>query len=236
MRTIMRHVPAALAALALFPAEAAFADEATPAPAAPAGTVTDQPKPDTPLRSLMLGLRIGATVPQPFNKLDANFLGELELAYQLPFIGKRLGVFLDAGYSQPTLSATKSDARVPGGMVTYDQTIRDLGFSLGVHFWQPIASKLLVYGGAGARLHLTHTLINATSGGQPYGENTEDSTRVGAMVRLGAGYVLGPGALVLEIHFEWTGIDHLITGGERSGESANTSNLAFQLGYQFFLL
>lgn len=191
---------------------------------------------DAAPRSLLLGARFGATLPEAFNRLRASFLAELEAAYQLPVLDKRLGVFFDVGYTQPTRTGTAADPRVPSGSVTYDETIRDIGFTLGLHFRQPLTSAVALYGGMGARLHITHTLIDASSAGTPYGENTESSTRVGARVRLGGAYKLGPGSIVLEGHFDWVGIDHLITGGERAGESANTSDLAFQVGYQLFVL
>lgn len=221
------------------------APAAQPEPAAPAA----QPEPaaapppaeeaktalELKMPTLMVGARIGVTTPQAFNKLETNFLAELEAAYQLPVLDQRLGVFLDFGYTQPTGKRTVEDPRLPGGSVTYDLLVRDFGFTLGLHFWQPISEVFLIYGGVGGKLYLTQTVINADSAGQAYGENNEQTTRGGFMLRLGAGYKLGPGSIVFEAHLEWVGITHLMTGGERDGESANTANLAFQLGYQVFV-
>ncbi len=53
--------------------------------------------------------------------------------------------------------------------------------------------------------------------------------RHGVVLRLGGGYRLGPGALIIELHYEYTPVDHLITGDD------NTAHLALQLGYTLFL-
>lgn len=193
---------------------------------------------------LLVGARIGGLFPQALNKLDTNFLAEVEAAWQLPIpkIERRLGLFLDVGYTQPTTTGTRVDPRITancgGGSCTetYTVTVRDLGFTLGVHYFQPLPKRFLVYGGVGGRMHLVRTISEAMAGTTPLGVNTEDSTKFGVLVRLGGAYRIGPGAVVLEAHVEWTGIDHLVTGGERAGESANIGNLALQAGYLFFLL
>jgi hypothetical protein len=241
------HLATPLTLGALLASAPAFAQDPSPPGADPGATPSitqPAPPPAAPtsveLPSLMLGVRFGASVPEGFNKLTAGPLPEIELAYQLPFISHRLGLFVDAGYSWETQSGTRTDPRITttGTMNTesWDEQIHDVGFAFGVHLWQPIADRWLVYGGVGAKLHLTKTVMNANAGSSALGENTEQSTRVGALVRVGTGVKIGPGALVFEVHFEWTGIDHLITGGERDGESANTAHLALQLGYNFFIL
>lgn len=214
----------------------------TAAVATPA--VSPSARPEGEPGRILLGARIGGLFPEAFNRLDANFLAELEVAWQLPIprIDRRLGLFLDAGYTQPTTSATRIDPRITancaGGSCseTYTVTARDLGFTLGLHYVQPLSKGFLVYGGVGGRMHLVRTISEAVAGTTSLGVNTEDSTKFGVMVRLGGAYRIGPGAIVLEAHMEWTGIDHLVTGGERAGESANIANLALQAGYLFFIL
>jgi hypothetical protein len=232
-----------LPAVALLAAGGAARAVETPPPEA-AVVAQARPAPD-PRRMpmLLLGARFGAVVPEAFNKLDANFLVEIELACQLPIprIENRLGLFLDVGYMRPTQSGTRLDPRVMAcnGVPcseSWDEVIHDVGFTLGVHYWHPITNRWLIYGGVGARMHLTRTIINASAGGSAFGQNSEDSTRFGVLLRLGTGVRLGPGALQFEVQLDDTPIDHLITGGERQGESANTASLAFQLGYTLFLL
>jgi hypothetical protein len=264
----MRTIPVvALSILSLVGAPA-FAD--TTPPAGSPAPAPDQPPPLQPapeqtvvqpapvekpaLSPLQVGVRVGAVIPEAFNKLEANFLVGVELAYQLPIpkLHNRLGLYFDVTYSRPTLSDTVVDPRITtcgtGGKCseTYDMVIHDVGFALGVHFWQPLGSaqRWLVFGGLGAKMHLRRTIINATADGgtggtaQPLGQNQEDSTSdgFGLDLKLGGGYRIGPGAIVVEFRVEYTPIEHLITGGDRPGESANTANLMFLAGYSFFLL
>src|SRR5207244_7244473 len=121
------------------------------------------------------------------------------------------------------------DTRVTscGGMACaedWSEVIHDVGFTLGLHYWHPVTDRWLIYGGAGARMHLTHTIINASAGGADFGENTEDSTRFGVLLRLGTGFRVGPGAYVFVVQLHYTPIDHLITGGEPEGGSAKPAD------------
>ena len=175
---------------------------------------------------ILLGVRAGAVTPQVFNKLGTNFLVELEGAYQLPFAHRRLGIFLDVGYSQPTESGSHQDPRVlsNSGKVNYTMTVRDLTYALGLQY-RRAGKRFVPYGGLGADLHLTKTLVNQHAGSVDLGQNTQQSTRVGVVLRLGLGMHAGPGDLVGELHVEYAGIDHLISGTD------NTGHLAFQIGY-----
>lgn len=210
------------------PAGTAPAAPATAA-APPTETVTRvAEEPDKP-KEFLLGARIGAIFPEPFNKLDANFLLDVELAWQLPVLDRKLGLFFDASYSRPTESGTRPDARLAGGTESYSLYIDDLGFTLGAQVVLPIKSKLLFIAGVGAKMHLTHSVINANAMGTDLGTNTEDNTRFGVVVRVAGGYRVGPGAIVVEAHFEYTPIDHLITGDN------NTGHLSIQAGYLLML-
>ena len=194
-----------------------------PAPAAP----TSEPT------RLLVGARLGLAIPNGLNPADPSFLVTVGVAYQLPLpkVRRRLGIFLDLSYLRPTLSVTRADPRLAGGQQTIDVVLHDVGFTLGAHYWQPLPRRFLLLGGAGAKLHLTRTIANATSAdGNPLGQTTEQSTRFGVDLRLGVGYRIGPGAVVLQANFEWTAVDHLITG-----ESANTSFFSCLAGYTLFL-
>jgi len=212
--------PLLIASLLLLASRAHAADEASAEVKRPAPDLLIEP-------SALLGVRAGVVVPQAFNNLTTNFLVEVECAYQLPFWHKRLGLFLDVGYSQPTASGSRTDPRVTtnGGAVSYDVTVRDFGFALGVQYRHAVGRWVVPYVGAAAKLHLTHTDVEQSAGTTSLGPNSEESTRFGFLGRLGLGVHLGPGDLVVEAHVEYTPVDHLITG------DTNTSHLAFQLGY-----
>jgi hypothetical protein len=214
--------------------------QAPQAKAAPALELQAQPAQAPPSNQptpLLFGPRFGVVIPTG-NKLDTNFQVELEAAYQLPFIGRRLGIFFDFSYSRPTESGTRTDARVltNGGVEDWKLVQHDVGFALGLHFWQPLPKNFLIYGGIGGKLHLLRTIIDASAGGADFGTNREDSTRVGALLRVGGAYKIGPGAIQLELQFEWLTSNHLITGGELDGTSPNEAHIALQIGYAFFLL
>ena len=61
----------------------------------------------------------------------------------MPKVDRRLGLFFDVGYTQPQTSGTSTDPRVTANcnagvcMESYTVTARDLGFTLGVHYFQP---------------------------------------------------------------------------------------------------
>lgn len=225
MRTMNIRKPVALAALAalvLGVPGRALADDVTAI-----SSMGDANRP----ASFLVGVRAGAIFPEAFNKLELNFLVEVGVAWQLPVLGHRLGIFVDGGYSQPTSAGTRTDPRVPTNMggVSWDLTVKDIGVSAGLQWLQPVGTRLLVYGGAGYKVHFTESVIEQRAGTTDLGTNTEQSTRHGAVVRAGLGLRLGPGAAVLEVHYEYTPVDHLITGDD------NTAHLAAQLGYTLFL-
>ena len=176
--------------------------------------------------TVLVGARIGIVTPQVFNKLETNYLVDIEGAYQLPFANRALGVFLDLGFSQPHEHGTRTDPRVAanGGAEAYDMQVQDLGLALGLQYRLALGS-ITPYAGIAAKMHLTKTIVDQSAGTTDLGTNVEQSTRFGVLVRLGAALALGPGEAVFEAHVEYTGIDHTISG------DANTGHLAFQLGY-----
>jgi hypothetical protein len=226
-----RTIAAVVAVLLLAPAIRARAQEGAAAPPPPVPAVeprVERPAGDRKLEPwLLAGARLGVVAPQAFNKLTTSFLVEAEAAYQLPFLHRRLGVFFDIGYTQPTASGSRTDPRVTanGGNVSYTTTVRDLGMALGVQYRHAIGQWLVPYAGAGAKLHLTSTLVGQAARAVDLGANSERSTRIGFLGRIGLGVHLGPGDLVGEVQVEYTPVDHLITG------DTNTAHIAIQFGY-----
>ena len=192
-------------------------------------TLTTRPARDRRLEpAALLGARFGLVIPQALNKLETNFLVEIEGAYQLPFWHRRLGLFLDVGYTQPEEHGSHpADPRIQsnGGTVDYDMKVQELGFALGVQYRHAVGRWVVPFIGAAAKMNLTMTTVAQHAGSVDLGTNTEQSTRFGFLARGGVGFHLGPGDLVVEVHFEYTPVDHLITGDN------NTGHLAFQLGY-----
>jgi hypothetical protein len=209
--------------------EPAQAPAPPPAPAAepPAAEVQKAAPASFQPGSLLVGARIGVLLPQAFNRLETNFLLDAEVAYQLPFWGKRIGLFFDFSYSQPTVNGTVNDPRLTTNMgnETYKLTLRDVGFTLGVQALFPVGQWVIPYVGVGAKLHLNRSHLEQTAGATDLGTNEEDSTRFGVVGRLGLGLHLGPGMAVFEFHIEYASINHLIT------DDHNIANMALQLGY-----
>ncbi|MCC7542828.1 MAG: hypothetical protein IT379_41820, partial [Deltaproteobacteria bacterium] len=71
--------------------------------------------------------------------------------------------------------------------------------------------------------------VEGTGGGQPFGQNTEQSTQAGAVFQLGGELRAGPGAALLEVSFGISDLPHTITG------QTSTGALAVELGYRLFL-
>ena len=71
------------------------------------------------------------------------------------------------------------------------------------------------------------TITVGSAGDKPFGENREQSARVGGLFALGGERKLGPGALLLEAAFGSSDLPHLITG------DVSTGAISIQLGYRF---
>jgi opacity protein-like surface antigen len=184
-----------------------------------------------------VGVRLGGLFPSVYNNLQTSFLAEIELGYQLPVLGRRLGIFLDGGFTQPKKSGTITDPRLAtsAGSASWNLTFTDVGIAAGLQFLQPVGDMFLVYGGAGPKLHLTRSVVRASSGDASLGENSERSTRVGLLLRAGAGLRLWKGALVIELHQEVVSTNHNILAAMDGGDKRNVSSLSAQLGYTLFL-
>jgi hypothetical protein len=189
---------------------------------------TDVEDDDTIPGALVIGGEIGAIFPQPFTELGTHVAFGIELGYRLPFIEQRLEIMFAAGFSPPNNSFT--DVRDEG---EYEAEIdqQELTFSLGPRFrFMERSSPWNVSLAAGGRLFLLQTFSNGSRGGEEFAEFTEQSTQMGFFVALGGEYMLGPGALFLDIDLGWSKLPHDITGDESTG------NITPTLGYRFFLL
>jgi hypothetical protein len=178
--------------------------------------------------ALVVGAEVGAIFPQPFTELGSHVAFGIELGYRLPFADQRLEIMFDAGFSPPqnhdTVARTEGDYDIK-------VTEQELHFSLGprVHIMER-SSPWNVTIAAGGRLFLLKSWSNGDRDGQKFAEFYEQSTQMGFFAALGGEYILGPGAIFLDVDFGWSKLPHTITG------KVNTGNLTPTLGYRFFLL
>jgi hypothetical protein len=205
-----------------------FATFATPAladteTASASASTSDVKKPG----SFVIGGEVGAMFPQPFTELGTHFVGGLELGYRLPFAEQRFEIMLDAGYAPPANSfdLARREGTYEGKVVS-----QQLHFSLGprIHILRG-TSPFNITVAAGPRLFLLKSTSNGSRNGQAFAEYTEQSSQFGFFAALGGEYLLGPGAVFLDVDFGYSKLPHRITG------SVNTGNIATTLGYRFFL-
>lgn len=190
-------------------------------------TSPEAPAPGSP--AFEISLKGGVHLPQIANPLTTSFDAVLKVGYGLPFLERRLQLFLDLGYTQPQVTVSGSDARVPGGTFTATTTLRDLSTTLGLCFFILAPSRPLVpYLSAGARVHFLSAETDGSAGGTTFGGWKETDTRFGALFAAGAGYRLGPGRVLAELTLNVLPVDQRLTG------VSNASSLSVLLGYGFF--
>ena len=173
--------------------------------------------------------KVGVLLPQIATELGAAPMGGLELSFAFPWASRRVGFYLECGYSQPTVSRSNvADPRVGTGTFDEEQTQKELMTGLGLVFRvHPPASRWNGYALLGARAYFLRTVSVGSANMQEFGENREQSAKLGGYFALGGEHQLGPGALLLEVGFGTSDLDHLITG------DVSTSAIAIQLGYRF---
>lgn len=177
---------------------------------------------------LLVAAKVGGLFAEPFSKLGASYLVDVEVGYALPVWKHRLAVALDGAYTAPEASGSGADAQVQSGMYSWHLQQRQgiLGVSL---FYRHPLGRVTPYLGVGPRLFLLQSEIDGASGGATIHQSSEVSTKVGVGVPLGVGVRLGPGDLFVEASLLWAPIDHQITG------DSSTGAITASLGYRFVL-
>jgi hypothetical protein len=187
---------------------------------------------DTLPGALVIGGEVGAIFPQPFSELGTHIAFGLELGYRLPMWGQRLEIMAAGAFSPPG-NTEKIRHGGAGDRIQYEGEIDQqmLMFSLGPRFRvMDRASPWNVTIAAGGRMFLLRTWSNGSRGGNDFAEFTEESTQWGFFVALGGEYMLGPGAIFLDVDLGWSDLPHRITG------DVSTGNITPTLGYRLFLL
>ncbi len=178
----------------------------------------------------VIDVRVGGVFPSFFNDLDSTFTVHAGGAWQFAF-DRMLGVFADLSYAEPTAEGARIDPRLltDQGAEEWSLSVRDFSIAVGPRVQFHLGALLDGYVGLGALVSFTRSITTAQAGEVALGSHTEFSSRFGGVLRLGVGFEVGPGSVVLELAGAHVPVDHLITG------DANTSHLSAQLGYALLL-
>jgi hypothetical protein len=222
----------AMAAPALAQDESAPMDEpsASASASASADVSVSMADVDTPNKpgAFVIGGEIGGIFPQPFTELGTHIAFGLEVGYRLPFVGQRIEIMLDAGYSPPNNSfkVTRREGEYSAKIVS-----QQLHFSLGPRFrvMEGGVSPWNMTIGLGPRLFLLRSISSGSRDGNKMIEYREQSSQVGFFAGIGGEYTLGPGALFLDADLGYAKMNHRISG------DVNTGNITLTLGYRLFL-
>jgi hypothetical protein len=171
------------------------------------------------------GLKLGGALHSVFSELGPAAQVELEGGATL--LGGRLDVALSVSWDRSAASGSATDDRFDGGAVKWELDQDFLMFGLVARYrFLPPGKRINAYAGAGPRLLLLRTTVDGTSGSDALGENRQTETRFGAVLVGGGEYLLGPGALLLEVAMGVGSLSGLITG------ESSASALSVLVGYR----
>lgn len=177
----------------------------------------------------LVGLKVGAFLPEPFSSLGPSYFVEVEGGYLLPFVHRLIGITGSVAMGMPTIGTTLSDPRVPGGSYTYTQTTQQFMLGLTVVAKIPLG-RFVPYIGIGPRLFLVRTPSSGSAAdGTAIPQSVELSRDVGVGVPAGLDILLGPGRLFAELQFLYSGSSQLSTG------PGNFGALSVAAGYRLVL-
>lgn len=212
-----------------------------PAPAAsPAGLAVDASTDDLAGGggddaggAFLLAGKIGGIAS--FNGLDPFLQGGIELGWVFAGTDRSIAALLQVEYSAPPASGSVTEEgfdppRVADGSYDWELVQKELVFQptflyrlTGIH------DSLTPYAGIGPRIYLLESVVRGNAGGETIGDTTEQSTKLGLGVPLGAELALGPGGLLAELLFQWAPFEHDTTGDTHLG------GLSLLLGYRALL-
>lgn len=181
---------------------------------------------------LEISLKAGGHFPQITNDLSTNFDAILKVGLGVA-AERRLQVFAELGYTQPTHEVSIMDPRLGATGATFESEmiVRDLSTALGLsYFFKDMSSLWLPYAGAALQFHFLKSEVDGSSTMLPFGHYEETSTQVGGFLFGGIGFHLGPGMILGELRFRYAPVDQKVTG------DANVGALSVLLGYGLMLL
>lgn len=181
--------------------------------------------------TITAGLKAGVGLSQPFSDLGTGPEFEIEGGYTLPWLEHRLRVLLQIGYERTGASGDVTDTRFEGDGYKWDLTEDKLTVMPALYgqLFAPGEKRWTPYAALGPRIYMLRTQVEAKSEGDPaesFGDSKEQNTKVGLGLQLGAEYNLWKGALLGELQFAWSKLDHRTTG------DTNTGSLGINVGYR----
>lgn len=181
---------------------------------------------------VLLGAKVGGIAP--FNGLSPFVHGAIEAGYVFPTLNHGLGAYLQVEYSAPrTDGDVKEDFdrdRVPSGAYSWHVTQQELVFTpTFLYRMTTLSHTITPYVGLGARIYLLKTTTRGDADGVKIDETTEQSTKWGIGLPLGAELALGPGKLIGELMFQWGPLKHTLTG------DTHLAGASLSVGYRLFL-
>ncbi len=184
-----------------------------------------------PMFPVVVAIEAGGVFPQVVSKLDTSYSFALELSYLLPVMEQQLAVFVEGRYSKPNyINRALLDVRLPGvGGYRYTTTEEEFSFVIGgTYRLFPLRTALNFYGQLGLQLTLQRSEVKGSASGEGFGKNNETAAALGGLVAVGTEWMLGPGALAVELDFSVNGLKHTLTGNTASG------GLMLVFGYHVF--
>lgn len=186
---------------------------------------------------LVVGGKLGGGFSQPFSELGTSFVGELELGYTLPPLGRSIQLFLAGQYSAPTTEQKELEdtfgpdgtTRLPGTW-QYQLTERQAIVTLGGLYRLPLSTPLFrPYIALGGRMYLLRTEIDGKAAAEAFGKNEETATKFGFYGALGGELHVGPGAVLLEVQTGYAAVDGFVL------RDTNVGALNVAVGYRLFI-
>lgn len=177
----------------------------------------------------VIGVKVGALLPQAFSPLGASFLAELEGGYLLPFARRLIGIVGSVGVTMPTVSGSSiADPRVNGGSFSYQQTSQQFLLGLSVVGHIPLG-RVVPYIGVGPRAFIVRTPSDGQAGSSAIPGSSELSVSAGVGVPVGLEVLLGPGRLCAELQLLYS------PASQRSTGTGSFGSMTAALGYRFVL-
>jgi hypothetical protein len=176
---------------------------------------------------LLAGAKFGGIVP--FGGLSPNVTGGIEVGYVFPWLHRSFAAAINLDYAAPKTSGTVMDPRVAGGKYTWHLTQQELNLMPVVMYRLTLLPKVTPFIGIGPRIYFLKSSVRSDEGKPAFQETTEQSTKVGFGVPIGAEIQFGPGGFLAELLLQYGSLDHTATG------TSNTGGLSLAVGYRVLL-
>lgn len=174
-------------------------------------------------KHVLVGAKLGGIVP--FDGLSPFVSFGVEVGALLPVMNRQLAIVLDVDYTQPTTTGNEADPRVTGGTYTWKLTEQELAIMPVLMYRMTTLKSVIPFVGIGPRMLLARSTVG-DNGTPAIMQTTEQSTRIGVGLPLGAELAVGPGHAIGELLFQYGTLNHVATG------DANTGAVSLSVGYR----